>query len=206
MVDTYLLRSIKRVHDECERALQEENYKVNQSLANRFNDILEKYKTEYPDNHRIQEIEEIEGVSVGRGPGRVQSAMDRVQEVKLATLKITDLLELDTQDFEELSQSDKFAVINVNQEQTQEQEQTQAQWVTVENILNDIDGMMTAPEDKEELKDLVREFEEELDSDDPEPSRLQRIIAKVKGYSDDIAKKLIMMATQRGVYILLGLL
>lgn len=81
MVDTYLLRSIKRVHDECERALQEENYKVNQSLANRFNDILENYKSEYPDNHRIQEIEEIEGVSVGRRSGRAQSAMDRVPEV-----------------------------------------------------------------------------------------------------------------------------
>jgi flagellar motility protein MotE (MotC chaperone) len=112
---------------------------------------------------------------------------------------------LDTDDFEDISSSGEFAVINVQQGQSQEQAQTQTQRVTVENIFEDIDGMMTSPEEKDELRDLVQDFEKELESDDADPSRLRKIIAKARDYSDDIARKLIMMATERGVYILLGM-
>lgn len=207
MVDTYLLKSLKRVHDESERALREDDYQVNNSLADRFNELLEDFQTEYSNNEHIQDIEECEGVNVsGRNAVTNQSrALDLIQDVKLKTLKIADLLDLDTADFEELSSSGEFAVINVQQNQAQEQAQTQVQRVTVENILEDVEGMMTSPEEKEELRDLVQEFEEELENDDTDPSRLRKIIAKAREYSDDIARKLIMMATERGVYILLGM-
>jgi hypothetical protein len=207
MVDTYLLRSIKRVHDECERALQEENFEVNNSLVERFNEVLGDLKEKYPDNKRIQSIEEGEGVNVsGKFAATHQSiAFDRIQETKLKTLKIADLLDLDTEDFEQLSSSGEFAVINVQQDQAQEQTQTQVQRVTIESVLEDIDGMMTSSEEKDELRDLVQNFEEELERDDTDPSRLRKIIAKAWDYSDDIARKLIMMATERGVYILLGM-
>lgn len=207
MVDTYLLRSLKRVHDECERALREDNFQVNNSLADRFNELLSDFKSEYQDDDRIQSIEECEGVNVsGRHAVSNQSrALDLIQDIKLKTLKIADSLDLDTDDFEELSSSGEFAVINVQQDQAQEQAQTQVQRVTVENILEDIDGMMTSPEEKEELRDLVQEFEDELESGETDPSRLRQIIAKAREYSNDIARKLIMMATERGVYILLGM-
>lgn len=207
MVDTYLIRSLKRVHDECERALREDNYQVNNSLADRFNELLNDFKGEYPDDDRIQVIDECEGVTVtGRHAVRNQSrALDIIQDIKLKTLKISDLLDLDTDDFEELSSSGEFAVINVQQDQAQEQAQTQVQRVTVENILEDISGMMTSPDEREELRGLVQEFEDELESDETDASRLRQIIAKAQEYSDDIARKLIMMATERGVYILLGM-
>ncbi|GGM39983.1 hypothetical protein [Haloarcula argentinensis] len=207
MVDTYLVRSLKRVHDECERALREDNFQVNNSLADRFNDLLDDFKSEYPDDERIQSIDGCEGVNVtGRHAATNQSrALDLIQDIKLKTLQIADLLNLETGDFEELSSGGEFAVINVQQDQAQEQAQTQVQRVTVENILEDIDGLMTSPEEKEELQDLVGEFEDELESDDTDTSRLRQIIAKAREYSDDIARKLIMMATERGVYILLGM-
>lgn len=206
MVDTYLLRSIKRVHDECERALREDNSKVNNSLVDRFNEILDDFKDEYPDE-RIQSIEEGEGVNVTGKYAATHhgEALDQIQDIKLKTLKIADILDLDTGDFEELSSSDEFAVINVQQNQAQEQAQTQVQRITVENILEDVDGLMTSAEEKEELRELVGEFEEELENDDTDVSRLRQIIAKAQEYSDDIARKLIMMATERGVYILLGM-
>jgi flagellar motility protein MotE (MotC chaperone) len=207
MVDTYLVRSLKQVHDECERALREDNYQVNNSLADRFNELLDDFKHEYPDDERIQGIDECEGVNVtGRHAATNQSrALDLIQDIKLKTLQIADLLDLDTGDFEELSSSGEFAVINVQQDQAQEQAQTQIQRVTVENILEDVDGLMTSPEEKEELRDLVEEYEEELEGDDTDVSRLRQIIAKAREYSDDIARKLVMMATERGVYILLGM-
>lgn len=206
MVETYLLKSLKRIHDDCERALRDDNYRVNTSLAERFNEVLEEVKDEYPDNQRIQDISEAEGVSVGTNLHRgSEAALNTIQEIKLETLKIADTLDLDTDDFEDISSSGEFAVINVQQGQSQEQAQTQVQRVTVENILEDIDGMMTSPEEKEELRDLVQEFEDELESDETDASRLRQIIAKAREYSDDIARKLIMMATERGVYILLGM-
>jgi len=206
MVETYLLKSLKRIHDDCERALRDDNYRVNTSLAERFNEVLEEVKEEYPDNQRIQDISEAEGVSVGTNLHRgSEAALNTIQEIKLETLKIADTLDLDTDDFEDISSSGEFAVINVQQGQSQEQTQTQIQRVTIENILDDIDGMMTSPEEKDELRDLVQEFEEELESDDTDPSRLRKIIAKARDYSDDIARKLIMMATERGFYILMGM-
>lgn len=207
MVDTYLIRSLKRVHDECERALREDNYQVNNSLADRFNELLDDFKREYPDDERIQSIDECEGVNVtGRHAATNQSrALDLIQDIKLKTLQIADLLDMDTGDFEELSSGGEFAVINVQQDQAQQQSQTQAQRVTTENIIKDVDGLMTSIEEKEELRDLVEEYEDELESDDTDVSRLKQIIAKAREYSDDIARKLIMMATERGVYILLGM-
>lgn len=207
MVDTYLIRSLKRVHDEGERALKDENYKVNNSLADRFNELLEDFQSEYPNNDRIQDIEGCTGVNVtGKNAVMNQStAIDRIQDIKLKTLKIADLLDLDTDDFEELSSSGEFAVINVHQDQVQHQAQSQVQRVTVENIVEDIDGLMTSPEEKEELRDLVQEFEGEIESEETDVSRLRQIIAKAREYSNDIAKKLIMMATERGVYILVGM-
>lgn len=208
MIDTYLLRSLKRIHDECERALQEENFEVNQSLAERFNDILADFKNEYPDEERIHNISEASGIVISGARGAIKNkgkAIDEIQDIKLKTLKIADALNLNTGDFQELSQSDEFAVINVNQEQAQEQEQTQVQRVTVEQIIEDVEGMMISPDEKEELKELVREYEEELESEDPDPSRLRAITTKVKDYSDDLTRKLIMLATEQGFNILTGL-
>lgn len=208
MTEPYLLRSLKRVHDESERAIREENFKVNNSIVDRFNDILDDFKESYPDENRIQEINEMEGVTVtGRYAATHQGeALDRIQEVKLKTLQIADSLNLNTDDFEEVSQSGEFAVINLNQEQAQEQAQSQTQRITVEQIIEDIEGMMISPDDREELKELVREYENELDSDDPDPSRLREIISRVRDYSDDAARKLIMLATERGFNILVGIL
>lgn len=203
MVDTYLLRSLKRIHDECERAISDENHRVNESIAERFNDVLSEFKQEYPNKDRIQSIEESEGVRVGTRPRRVDSAMDTIQETKLKSLKIADLLELDTSDFEELSERDDFAVININQEQTQKQKQEQL--VTIEQIINDIDNLMIAEDHKTELKELVGEFEEELEADQADGSRLREIIAKAREYSDDVAQKLIMLATVEGFNILTGI-
>ena len=202
MVDTYLLRSLKRVHDESERALRDDNPKVATSVPKRFNELLDDFKEEYPQNERIQAIETVRPVWKAHDASR---AMNAIQRTKFRTLKIADLLELNTDDFEELSQSEEFAVINVKQEQTQEQVQEQTQIVTVEQIIEDVEGMMMAPDDKEELKGLVREYEDELDNDDPDPSRLRDIATKAKEYSDDVARKLIMLATERGFNILTGL-
>lgn len=205
MVDTYLLRSLKRVHDECERAISNENPRANVSIADRFNEVLQDFKEEFPDEERIQEIEEIQGISIGASPMKLDAATSNIQEVKFQTLKIADLLDLDTDDFEELSQNDEFAVINVNQEQAQEQTQTQVQRVTVEQIIKDVEGMMIGPDDQEELKELIREYEAELEDEETDPSRLRGIAGKVKDYSDDAARKLVMLATERGVDVLEGL-
>jgi|AntDeeMinimDraft_5_1070356.scaffolds.fasta_scaffold01623_4 flagellar motility protein MotE (MotC chaperone) len=64
---------------------------------------------------------------------------------------------------------------------------------------------MTPPENKEELRELVDDFQEELKNADTDPSRLRKTIAKVKEYSDNIAKKLIMLATELGFSILVGM-
>lgn len=206
MVETYQLRSLKRVHDECERALREDNYRVNQSIANRFNEVLDDFKEECPEDDRIQAISEVEGVSVGSSLHRgSERALDTIQEIKLETLKIADTLDYDTADFEEISHGDEFAVINVQQEQGQAQAQAQTQRVSVEQIFEDIDGLMMSSADRDELRELVQEFDEEVGDDDPDHGHLRDLATTAADYSDDVARKLIMLATERGVDILAGL-
>lgn len=208
MIDRYLMRSLKRVHDDCQRALQEDNYEVNQALAERFNEVLEKFQSEYEYTDRIQEISQASGVGVSGLEQEMRNkstAINEIQDVKLKTLKIADALDLDTNDFEQLSDDSDFAVININQEQNQDQAQTQVQRVTVEQVIEDVNRMMIGPDEKEELKDLIQEYEAELEDNDTDPSRLRQIAAKAGDYSDDAARKLVMLATEKGFDILAGL-
>ncbi|MDZ7688439.1 MAG: hypothetical protein U5J64_06930 [Halobacteriales archaeon] len=200
MIDEYLIKSLKRVHDEAERALTEENYSVNQSIVSRFNEVLSEFKEEYPENERIRNIEAIESVDVHVTLRNVD-AMNTIQDAKLQSLKIADALDLDTEDFQELSGRGGFPFIKINQQQAQGQQQHQQ--VTVEKIIEDIGNMTAAEEDKEELRNLVQEYERELE-EGADPSRLRQIVQKAKEYSDDVALKLIMLATQRGFNILTG--
>lgn len=201
MTNGFLAKTLKRIYDECQRAQDSgDETNVGKTLIGEFNDLLDRYQAEYPEQEVIQSINHV-STSGAHGSAHPQD----VQEVKLNVLKIADSLGLDTDDFQQSSSSETLTTINIQQEQNQEQTQSQIQRVTVEQVIEDVEGLMISPDDKEELQELVREYETELESEDPDPSRFRDIVNSAENYSDDVARKLIMLATERGFNILTGL-
>lgn len=98
MDNEYLVKSTKRVYDECELSQSRGNgASVGKALITNFNKLLEEYKEHYPNNNVIQSLDP---VSTGGMHGSAHP--NDVQEVKMNTLKLADCLNLDTNDFRNL--------------------------------------------------------------------------------------------------------
>jgi len=198
MADEYLVKSLKRLHDECERSIADDNFKFCQSLAERFNDVLENFQEEYPDKERIESIEEAKPISTDGTRGAIQNgskALNEIQNIKLRTLQIADLLDINTSDFERMVDSGEMTVINL------EQNQSVSQSITVNNLMKQVDNMMMPDPQKDELKEVIQSFEAELE-DDPDTSTLRELIDKARDFSAQVAMKMAMIALERGIDVL----
>lgn len=198
----YLVSSIKRVYDDCHRALEDDKSQaVGGAIIDRYNELLDEIKSEYPDNERIQNLNPVERT----GAGIVTGASNRprsndLQEVKFGTAAIADALELDIVEFKRVQNTDTIPIIQINQNQTQQQSQQQT--ITIESIYQEVDGLMVSPEQKENIESQVREFEEELESENPDKDRMKAVIDFVRDTSKQLAVKLTMLALTHGIDLL----
>lgn len=198
MTDEYLVKTLKRIYDECQRAQDSgDEQNVGKTLISDFNELLEQYQEECPEHEVIQSIDPVDtSGAVAMGVANRAHPQD-IQEVKMNTLKIADSLGLDTGDFKHPSSSDSLATINI------QQQQSVSQSVTVNNLLKQVDNRMMSKSDKEELKEVIQEYESELESDSPDKSTLQDLLENARDYSADIALKLGMRALERGIDVLI---
>lgn len=192
MDSEYLTKTLKRIYDECQRAQDDDDEQsVGKTLIKNFNELLEQFKSEYPQQDVIQSIDTVE-TSGAYGRAHHQD----VQQVKLNALKIADSLGLDTEDFRQDSPSDNLATINIRQEQSVNQT------VDVDTLIKQVDNRMMSEPDKEELKKIIQDYEEELDSNSPDKSTLEELIDKAREKSPDIALKLGMAGLEKGIDLL----
>lgn len=193
MNDEYRAKTLKRIYDECQRAQDSgDEQNVGKTLISEFNDLLERYQENHSGHTVIQSIDPV-STSGTYGSAHPQD----VQEIKLNTLKIADSLGLDTDDFQQPSSSESLTTINI------QQQQAVSQSVTVNNLLKQVDNRMMSETDKEALKEVIREYDSELESENPDRSTLQNLIDKARDCSTDIALKLGMRALERGVDVLM---
>jgi hypothetical protein len=194
MEDTYLAKTLKRIFDECQEAQNRgDSISVGETLAGEFNDLLVDFKDEYSENDRIQTIDP---VTMTGARGRCHPK--DVQQVKQNCLKIADILGLDTDDFREPSTQDSFNTIHFEANQSVEQS------VSVQNIVEMVNMQMMPESDKEELREVIEEFDEELEQDDPDKSRLVGLLDTAREYRPDIALQLGALALQNGIDVLAG--
>ncbi|WP_154658605.1 hypothetical protein [Halopiger djelfimassiliensis] len=193
MTEEYLAKTLKRIYDECQRAQDDDDEKnVGKTLISKFNGLLNQYKEEYPEHTVIQSIEPVDT----SGPHGSAHPQD-VQEIKLNVLEIADSLGLDTDDFQEPVSSDSLTTINI------QQQQSVSQSVTVKNLLKQVDNRMMSESDKEELKEVIQEYQDEIESKDPDETKLQELLNKARDKSPDIALKLGMAGLERGIDLLI---
>ncbi|MDR5657829.1 MULTISPECIES: hypothetical protein [Halobacteriaceae] len=86
--------------------------------------------------------------------------------------------------------------------QVSSQEQSQEQYITIEEIHEKINRLMTSTEEKERIEERVEEFELELEDENPDKDNMLDIIPFVRETSTQLASRLGMVALQRGVDLL----
>lgn len=203
MVDSYLVRSLKRVHDQAAETLEVKEPTSSETIAERFNQILTDFQDEYPDNERLHQIEPVEGTTASlRRAHTVEAANEDLREIKLRTEQIADLFDLDVADFEQVDDITEMRPIVIQQNTDVTQETDVSQSIDYTQITDQVDQAMLGAEDAEELKDLIREFQSEIEDRDTDESRLRDLVGRAKQYGagvgTQVAAKLTMAGLQSG--------
>lgn len=170
------------------------------AYAEQFNRILSKLKNEFPDNEFVQNTEEVNET----GGHDLFGRSDAIEEIKMKCGQLADVLGYELPE-SELEQAGDITVISLQSDQTQTAEQMVTQDVSIENVMEMINYTTLNQTKEEELREIVREFEDELSKDDPDSGRLREFIESAKSYSVDVSAKLAMLALSNGLVDVLGL-
>lgn len=201
----FLVRSLKRLYDDCSQAIDENIADgVGGAVIDRYNDLLDEIQGEYPDNQRIQDLEEVQRTGGRFAGGPSIPHLNDLQEVKFRSAAIADALGLELEDFERVAGTDTIPVIQIEQnvEQSQSQEQAQQQTVTIEQLYEEVGTRMAPEEETEQLREMVGRLEEHLESDDPDSGEIRDLIETAREFSTQLALKMSMLALERGIDIL----
>jgi hypothetical protein len=203
VVDTYLVSSLKRVHDQAAESLRSEGISSSETIAERFNQVLDDFQEAYPDKDRLAEIEPVEGTKASmRRPGTNETSSEDLREIKLRTEQIADLFELDVADFEEVDDTSEMRPIILEQNTTVSQETAVSQSVDFTDLTARVDQAMMGDDDAEELKSLIQEFKDELEDEETDGSQLRELASQAKQYGmgvgTQVAAKLTMAGLEAG--------
>jgi len=203
MVDSYLVRSLKRVHDQAAETLEVKEATSSEAIADRFNQVLEDFQDEYPDKDELHEIEPVEGRTASLTQHRsIEPANEDLRQVKLRTEQIADLFELDMADFRQADDVEEMRPIVIEQNTEVSQQTEVSQTVEFTQLIDEVDQAMLGNEEADELKDLIREFQGEMEGDDTDDSKLRKLASRAKQYGagigTQVGAKLTMAGLQAG--------
>lgn len=158
-----------------------------------FNRVLSKLKDEFPDNEFVQNTEPVTIGSFGQWNAN--------QEIKMKCGQLADVLGYDVPETR-LESSGDMTVITMAAEQSNEQSMSQE--VSINQAIKMANYIPLAEDKKEELQDVIHQFDDELNGD-RDPGALRKLISEAEKYSTDVAAKLAMLALRKGVTAVLNL-
>jgi hypothetical protein len=203
MVDSYLVRSLKRIHDQAAETLEVKEPTSSESIAEQFNQILEDFQAEYPDNDRLNQIGAVEGTTASiRRMHTVEAANEDLRKIKLQTEQIADIFDLDVADFEQVDEVTEMRPIIIQQNTDVTQETEVSQSIEYTQIIDQVDNAMLDDEEAENLKELINEFQNEIEDTNTDESRLRNLAGRAKQYGagigTQVGAKLTMAGLQAG--------
>lgn len=206
----YWIGELGRLYERSSEAIDEGHSNAVDPLTEEFNEALDRLKEEFPDNEIVSSTNSVDAYTEDRSsssgsmvtiapPKRRDEAL---HEIRSRCEKIANALDYGLPDQKsESRRADQMVMVSVEQESTQELDQE----VTVESIMQLIDVDPTVQGSRDELKQLVEEFEEELDKGDSDERRLRQFIEEAKDYSTSVAAKMAIQALQAGAIGILAL-
>ena len=206
MADSYLVCSLKRVHDQAAEALKVEGPTSSVAIAERFNQVLEDFQTEYPDNDRLARIGAVDGTRALEprhhslnAAKAIEGAKEDLRKMKLRTGLIADLFGLDSADFERVNDVGEMQPIVINQNTSVSQETAVSQTVEYTQLVEMVDQAMLTDDDTENLKNLIEEFHDELEDEEPDESRLRDLVHRAKQYGAGVGTQVAVQLTMAGL-------
>jgi hypothetical protein len=197
----FIFRQAQRIYDDCVTSQRRETMPQDAGgITESYNDLLEQAQEAFTDNDIIQSLEEVQTDSPA--PRMNIGTGDSVQRVKSKITQIADALDIELSDVEDAGDRDTLRPIevSVNQDvdQSQQQEQSQQQYVDIDEVRDGVDRAAMPPDEKQQLQEIIDEFEAELEGD-RDSSRLQQLLGRAEEYSVDVVAKLGMLGLQYGV-------
>ncbi|MWV65657.1 hypothetical protein GRS48_12625 [Halorubrum sp. JWXQ-INN 858] len=199
---------ITRLYGECEKALDESRSReIGEAIINRFNHVLDEVQRDHPDNQTVQNVEKAEptgaGIVAGAPP---RPRADDLQRVKFRLETLSDALGFNIHGFPQPVQQPQPAQtpagqpnIIVNNYQNQSQQQSATQTITVEEIRREVEDGEFSDDERERLLELLDEFSDELESEDPDEGRLRDAVNSAKALSLDVGAKMLYLALENNI-------
>lgn len=211
MEPEFWISELGRLFEKTTEAINENQISAAEVLAEQFNEALKELKEEYPENDIVQRVEPVEAinyspaiVNLGKQSDSSDNSdelvgVEALHEIRNQCARIVNALGYDLPTMESVEESPENIVMV-----TMENRQSVDQDITFESLLAEISGTSLSPEIQQELQELVHEFQEELATDSPDESKLNRIISQVKEQAPMIAAQLVLLAVEHGAANILG--
>lgn len=173
-------------------------------IVSDYNDLFPDLQNQFPD---VAEVDSLERIQTG---GTLSRQAAKVGKVKANLRKVIFALglELPSQEGDDRTgQSSPPVNVNIENSPTVQQSQNQSarqsmeQYISIRDVTDSIGQQNLSEEDEAVLRQIVEEFEQNLDESDP--SKVSRLIQKASDYSVDVAAKMGMLALQDGMVELL---
>lgn len=194
MDEQYYVKSLKRLYDEAEKSQQREDYQAINAIIKTHNQLLPEIKDQFPNNDVIQSIEEVDFQETYKGVS--YKNIRELQTVKMRALQMADALGMEVENFEKQASKEGMTLIQVNQSVAQT---VDASFTGVTQLIN---NLPRDEGDKEQLRELVKKFQEEVQSEQPDESTIRSLIDEAREYSKDVAVKLALAGLNKGIDLL----
>jgi hypothetical protein len=210
MDEKFWIGELGRLYKRSTEAISQEQWKAIEPLCEEFNEGLSKLKCHRPDIEIVAGTDPIDAYCnsssgtddffTGGGSVRRKQAL---HEIRSRCEKMANAIGYELPESESDSQQpDRMVMISVDSRQ--ENTQTVNQQVSVKSIQNTIQALPRASGEKEELQELLGEFESEVDGGRDE-TKLRRILSKANDISTDVTAQMAALALKRGVTEILAL-
>jgi len=206
----YWIGEMGRLYERSSEAINLDQSHAIEPLSQEFNEALEELKREFPENEIVSRTESVDayteghssssGRTVSFSPSRVRN--QALHEIRSRCEKMANALnhELPEGDVEP-RKADQMVMVSVEQESSQDVNQD----VSVESIMQLVEMDPQVQGNRDEVKAIIQKFEEELENDSTDETRLRQFIEEAKQYSTSVAAKMAMRALQAGAVGVLAL-
>lgn len=204
---------VGRIHVEAKEALEltikhhdGDNVPGTVHFAAQFNQILDNIKERHPSDNVIESIHPITGeysqsISSQLDDLGEKSEFATMRDIKLKSGRLIDRLGYSIPD-DQLLDSDSGRTVIQMVEQSGELNQTtrQSAEIGIETTIEQINHLPDKTvEEKKKLRGITRDFKDELDSEDPDNSRLDELIQSARQITPQVAVNLISLGVSQGV-------
>lgn len=122
-----------------------------------------------------------------------------MSEVMLKSGMLMDALGYSIPDDQLTSVNSGAPVVRMEQVNRQEQSASLSADASIESTIQSVEQEKVGPTTKEELREIIRDFEEEIGKSEPDDDRVKQLISTIREKSTDVAANLLMLALQYGV-------